>query len=90
MAAQRRSDGIGIDEKTAVLMESDGTAWVTGLGAAYFLRPPGPPEQCTPNRPVTYLDIAVYRLKAALVGSTPLPGLELAEPLIPCLCKTAF
>jgi cyanophycinase len=59
-------DGIGIDEKTAALMESDGTAWVTGLGAAYFLRPPGPPEQCTPNRPVTYLDIAVYRLKAGL------------------------
>jgi cyanophycinase len=57
-------DGIGIDEKTAVLMESDGTAWVTGLGAAYFLRAPGPPEQCTPNRPVTYRNITVYRLKA--------------------------
>ncbi|MGA7415725.1 MAG: cyanophycinase [Bryobacteraceae bacterium] len=56
--------GIGIDEKTAVLMEPDGTAWVTGQGAAYFLRPPGPPEQCTPNRPLTYRDVAVYRLKA--------------------------
>ena len=57
-------DGIGIDEKTAVLMEPDGTAWVTGQGAAYFLRPPGPPEQCKLNRPVTYRDISVYRLKA--------------------------
>ncbi len=56
--------GIGIDEKTAVLMEPDGTAWVTGKGAAYFLRPPGPPEQCAPNRPVTYRNITVYRLKA--------------------------
>ncbi len=57
-------DGIGIDEKTAVLMEPDGTAWVTGLGAAYFLRPPGPPEQCKMNQPVTYRNITVYRLKA--------------------------
>jgi cyanophycinase len=57
-------DGIGIDEKTAVLMESDGAAWVVGQGAAYFLRPPGPPEQCAPNQPVTYKDIAVYRIKA--------------------------
>jgi len=56
--------GIGIDEKTAVLMEPDGTAWVTGRGAVYFLHPPGPPEQCKPNQPLTYRDIAVYRLKA--------------------------
>jgi cyanophycinase len=56
--------GIGIDEKTAVLLEGDGNAWVTGKGAAYFLRPPGPPERCKLNEPVTYRGIAVYRLQA--------------------------
>ncbi len=56
--------GIGIDEKTAVLMEPDGNAWVIGEGAAYFLRPHGPPEQCKLNQPVTYKYIQVYRLKA--------------------------
>jgi cyanophycinase len=59
----RTARGIGIDEKTAVLMEPDGTAWVTGKGAAYFLNPPGPPEQCKPNQPVTYREIEVYRLE---------------------------
>ncbi len=56
--------GIGIDEKTAVLMDPDGSSRVIGSGAAYFLRAPGPPEQCTPNTPLTYRDISVYRVKA--------------------------
>ncbi len=54
--------GIGIDEKTAVLVEADGSARVTGAGAAYFLRTPGPPERCAPNTPLTYRNISVYRL----------------------------
>ncbi len=55
---------IGIDEKTAVLMDGDGSARVIGAGAVYFLRAPGPPEQCVPNMPLTYRDISVYRAKA--------------------------
>jgi len=47
-------------EKTAVLMEADGTARVTGVGAAYFLHAPGLPEQCRPNTPLTYRNISVY------------------------------
>jgi cyanophycinase len=57
--------GIGIDEKTAVLVEADGSARVTGVGAAYFLRTPGSPEQCVPNAPLTYRNISVYRVTAA-------------------------
>lgn len=60
--------GIGIDEKTAVLVDADGNARVTGVGAAYFLRTPGPPEQCAPNVALTYRNISVYRL-AATAGS---------------------
>jgi cyanophycinase len=56
--------GIGIDEKTAVLMDADGSAWVTGAGAAYFLRVPGPPERCLPKAALTYRNITVYRLTA--------------------------
>lgn len=56
--------GIGIDEKTAVLMDADGAASVTGSGAAYFLRTPGPPEECSPKKPLTYKNISVYRLQA--------------------------
>jgi cyanophycinase-like exopeptidase len=57
--------GIGIDEKTAVLVDAGGSARVTGAGAAYFLRTPGPPEQCIPNAALTYRNILVYRLTAA-------------------------
>jgi cyanophycinase len=57
--------GIGIDEKTAVLMDADGSARVTGVGAAYFLHAPGPPEECAPNAGLTYRNISVYRLTTA-------------------------
>lgn len=56
--------GIGIDEKTAVLMDPEGIATVTGKGAAYFLHAPGPPQHCHPNMPLTYDDISVYRVRA--------------------------
>jgi cyanophycinase len=56
--------GVGIDERTAVLMDEDGRAIVTGQGAAYFLHAPGPPQQCRPNTPLTYRDISVHRLRS--------------------------
>ncbi|MBV9490252.1 MAG: cyanophycinase, partial [Verrucomicrobia bacterium] len=56
--------GIGIDEKTAVLMQPSGTAIVAGKGAAYFLHAPGTPELCRQNTPLTYQGVSVYRLKA--------------------------
>ena len=64
----RAPDGIGIDEKTAVLLDENGSAKVTGKGAAYFLHAPGPPQQCRPNTPLTYRDIAVYRVRAGTGG----------------------
>jgi cyanophycinase len=60
--------GIGIDEKAAVLMEADGSARVTGVGAAYFLRTPGPAEQCAPNTALTYRNVSVHRLSAGEGG----------------------
>jgi cyanophycinase len=56
--------GIGIDEKTVVLMDADGGVSAIGAGAAYFLHAPGPPEQCQPNTVLTYRNISVYKLTA--------------------------
>jgi cyanophycinase len=38
--------GIGVDEKTAVLIEENGITKVVGSGSAYFLQSNGYPEQC--------------------------------------------
>ncbi len=56
--------GIGIDEKTAVLMDESGASTVVGKGAAYFLHPSGSPEDCRPDTPLTYENISVYRVRA--------------------------
>lgn len=57
--------GIGINEETALGVESNGDVTLFGLSttsAAYFLRTPGPPEICQPKTPLTYLDISVYKI----------------------------
>lgn len=53
---------IAVDEKSAVLVESNGKARVIGSGkGAYFLSVRGGPEVCRENTPLTFRDIAVYR-----------------------------
>jgi len=57
---------IAVDEKSAVLVEADGTATVVGPGkGAYFLRVTQVPEVCRPTSPLTFRDIAVYHGPAA-------------------------
>jgi cyanophycinase len=56
---------VAIDEKSAVLVEPDGTATVVGNGkGAYFLRPTVRPEVCKTGRPLTFRKIEVYRVPA--------------------------
>ena len=56
--------GVGVDEKSAVLVEPDGKAAVVGTGkGAYFLRPTEPPEICETGKPLTFRRISVYRVK---------------------------
>ncbi len=55
---------IATDEKTAYLMEPDGSGFVAGTGAAYFLRTTGPPDMCKPGTPLTLRNVSVYRLRA--------------------------
>jgi cyanophycinase len=54
--------GIGIDERTAVLVDGAGRATIAGSGAAYFLRATGKPATCEPGTPLRINDISVYRV----------------------------
>ena len=56
--------GIALDEQTAFLMEPDGSGVVRGSSTVYFVRPPGPPEVCQDATPLTYNNVAVYRIQA--------------------------
>lgn len=56
--------GLGVDEKTAVLVEPEGRGWIVGENAAYFVTAPGPAEQCQPGQPLTFRNLQVQRLQA--------------------------
>ncbi|HEX4005743.1 MAG TPA: cyanophycinase [Acidobacteriaceae bacterium] len=50
----RRIRGIGIDEKTAVLVDPDGAARVMGVGEADFFEASVRPQECAAHRPLTF------------------------------------
>jgi len=54
-----KARAIAVDEKNAVLVESDGKAWLTGEGAAYFFETTRKPEG---TKPLTFRDVQVYRI----------------------------
>ncbi len=56
--------GIGVDERTAVLVDASGSATVAGSGNAYFLRAPAP-AVCQPRTALQVSGVAVYRLAAS-------------------------
>src|SRR5208337_3082934 len=56
---------VAVDEKSAVLVEPDGTGTVVGNGkGAYFLRPTRKPDVCKKDQPLTFRKISVYRAPA--------------------------
>jgi cyanophycinase len=71
---------IAVDEKSAVLLEANGSTTVVGSGTgAYFYRPTAPPQTCKPNTPLTFRGIDVYHVptggKFSLVSWTGEQGL---------------
>jgi len=56
--------GISIDEQTALLVDAHGNATVVGSSTVYFLQAPGAPQVCQAGTPLTYLNIAVYRINS--------------------------
>jgi cyanophycinase len=55
---------IAVDEKTALLIDGNGSVKVVGSSSAYFMQAPGAPEVCQPGVPLTYQNIAVYRINS--------------------------
>jgi cyanophycinase len=55
---------ISIDERTALLIDGSGNGTVVGSSTVYFLQAPGAPQVCQSGTPLTYQNIAVYRINA--------------------------
>jgi len=53
---------IAIDERTALLIDGTGHGTLVGSSTAYFMQAPGAPQVCAPNTPLTYTNIAVYKI----------------------------
>jgi cyanophycinase len=56
---------IAIDEQTALLIDGSGNGTVVGISTVYFMQAPGAPELCQTKMPLTYHNIAVYRINAS-------------------------
>jgi cyanophycinase-like exopeptidase len=56
---------IAIDEQTALLVDGSGNATVVGFSTVYFMQAPGAPELCQSKTPLTYHNIAIYRINAS-------------------------
>ena len=52
---------VGIDERTAVLVDAAGRATIVGSGAAYFLRSAGRPASCEPGTSLRIDAVDVYK-----------------------------
>jgi cyanophycinase-like exopeptidase len=56
--------GLGVDERTAVLLDAAGRVTVMGSGGAYFVRAP-PALRCVPGAPLETRGVDVYRVASA-------------------------
>lgn len=57
-----KARAIAVDEKNAVMVEADGSARLTGDGAAYFFETTRPPEVVRTKTPLTLRNVRVYRI----------------------------
>lgn len=58
----KQARGVGIDERTAVLLEKDGSATVVGEGSAHFVRLRARPTALQPATPAAIPPIEVYQV----------------------------
>lgn len=59
---ESEAKGIGVDERTAVLVDRNGAARVAGHGNAYFVRLTEKPEVCEPGQPLSVRQVRVERV----------------------------
>jgi cyanophycinase len=55
---------IAVDQESAVLVETDGSATVVGRAPTYFLETTQAPSVCRPGTPLTMAGVAAYRVTA--------------------------
>src|SRR5713226_8237555 len=56
---------IAIAEQTALLVDGSGHGTVVGISTVYFMQAPGAPELCQSKTPLTYHNIAIYRINVS-------------------------
>lgn len=56
--------GVGVDERTALLVEPDGESQVVGWGFVHFLKPTVPPQVLEPGRGLVYRQVPGRRVRA--------------------------
>jgi cyanophycinase len=75
--------GVGVDERTALVVDPAGQGQVLGERAAYIVRSSGPPAVCQPGQPLDYSGLTVHKLLEGDAvtmpsGDTAVPGQTLA------------
>lgn len=60
----RQIDGIGVNERTSVIVDRDGKAHVIGAGPVFIVRGDHKPEICRKGEPLTWRGIKVWRINA--------------------------
>ena len=75
--------GLGVDERTAVVVGPDGTGKVLGKGAAYVVRTSGPPAVCEQGKALEFGGLSYSKLLAGDTvtlpsGETEVPGAPLS------------
>ncbi len=73
--------GIGIDERTAVVVGPGGEGEVLGEGAVYVLHSNGMPQACEPGVPLTYENLQLHQLVAG--DTLSFPGALTEVPAMP-------
>jgi len=63
--------GIGVDERTALVVDASGMGEVLGSGSVYLMHANGMPQQCQPGLPLEYASLSYHRLQAGDTVSLP-------------------
>ena len=75
----KQAHGLGIDEATAIVVDSKGQGTVLGSGSAYLVDATSAPATCSAGKPLEYANLTVHKLGAGATitlppGATPVSG----------------
>lgn len=66
-----KARGIGVDEQTAIVVDSQGQGSVIGSGAAYLIEATAPPAVCQAGKPLEFSGLALRKLSAGDTVALP-------------------